>query len=44
VYLMQAKRAADSHAKWDVFALLDTIPPEHAFRPLADGKCQLVKT
>jgi branched-chain amino acid transport system substrate-binding protein len=43
VYLMQARRPADSHAKWDVFALLDTIPPERAFRPLADGKCPLVK-
>jgi branched-chain amino acid transport system substrate-binding protein len=43
VYLMQAKRPADSHGAWDVFSLLDTIPPDRAFRPLADGKCPLVK-
>jgi branched-chain amino acid transport system substrate-binding protein len=42
VYVLQTKATADSHSPWDVLQLIATIPPERAWRPLADGNCPLV--
>ncbi len=43
LYLLQVKSPAESKSEWDVFKVIDTIPADKAFRPLADGGCPLVK-
>nr|WP_245501049.1 ABC transporter substrate-binding protein [Lichenibacterium minor] len=43
MYLYQVKTPAESKGKYDYYKLLDTIPAEQAFRPLADDNCPLVK-
>jgi len=43
MYLLQVKTPAESKSEWDVFKIVDTIPADKAFRPLADGGCPLVK-
>lgn len=37
MYLFEVKAPAESKGEWDLYKLLDTIPAEQAFRPLADG-------
>lgn len=44
MYLFQVKTPAESKAPWDFYKLVQTIPAEEAFRPLAEGKCPLVAT
>ncbi len=40
--VFRVKAPAESRARWDDYALVATIPPEEAFRPLAEGGCPLV--
>lgn len=42
VYLFQTKTPAESHGDWDFLKLVDTIPVEQAYRPMAEGHCPLV--
>jgi hypothetical protein len=35
--------AATRRLEFDVYDLIETIPPESAFRPLDQGGCPLVK-
>jgi branched-chain amino acid transport system substrate-binding protein len=42
VYLLQAKAPAESKEPWDYFKIVSTIPADHAFRPIDQGKCPLV--
>ena len=42
VFLMQTKTPAESHGPWDVFKLVDTVPPDQAFRPLSEGHCAML--
>ena len=44
LYLFQVKTPAESKYKYDYYKLLDTIPAEKAFRPLAEGGCPLLGT
>ena len=44
VYLVATKTPAESRHAWDFYHIIATIPPEAAFRPLADGHCAFVKT
>lgn len=41
-YLLQAKAPAESHGPWDLLTLINTMPADQAFRPLAEGHCPLV--
>lgn len=41
--LVQVKTPAESKAEWDLYKVLETIPGDKAFAPLADSKCALVK-
>jgi branched-chain amino acid transport system substrate-binding protein len=43
MYLLQVKAPAESKSEWDVFKVTGTIPADKAFRPLADGRCPLVR-
>jgi branched-chain amino acid transport system substrate-binding protein len=43
MYLVQVKSPAESHEPWDYEKVIATIPPEEAWRPLAEGGCDLVK-
>lgn len=43
VYLFQVKKPADSKQPWDYYKLVQTVPGEQAFTPLAQSKCPLVK-
>jgi branched-chain amino acid transport system substrate-binding protein len=43
MYLFQVKTPAESKAPWDYYKLLDTIPGDRAFPPLAGSQCPLVK-
>lgn len=42
VQLYETKTRAESKGEWDMFKLLSSIPAEQAFRPLSEGKCNLV--
>ena len=42
IYLLSAKTVARSKGPWDVFDVVSVIPPEVAFRPMAEGGCPLV--
>ncbi len=42
-YLFQVKTPAESKGPWDLYKLRAKIDAKDAFRPLADGKCPLVK-
>jgi branched-chain amino acid transport system substrate-binding protein len=44
VYLFTTKTPAESKGEWDMYKILSTIPPDQAFRSLADGHCPLVKS
>jgi branched-chain amino acid transport system substrate-binding protein len=42
-YLFEVKKPSESKAPWDYYKLRATIPAEQAFRPIAEGGCELVK-
>jgi branched-chain amino acid transport system substrate-binding protein len=42
LYLVQVKTPAESKGAWDLVKLVATVPPDQAFRPLADSPCPLV--
>jgi branched-chain amino acid transport system substrate-binding protein len=42
-YLFEAKKPEDSKKPWDYQFVIDTIPAEQSFRPLAEGGCPFVK-
>ena len=42
-YLVEVKKPSESKGPYDYYKVLATIPAEQAFRPLADGGCELVK-
>ena len=44
VYLLEAKKPAESKQSWDVANVIATTPLEEAFRPLNEGGCPLVKS
>ncbi|WP_354069072.1 ABC transporter substrate-binding protein [Bradyrhizobium sp. LB5.2] len=46
MYLVEVKKPAESKGAYDYFKVLDKIPADKAFRPLAEekGTCGLVKT
>ncbi len=41
--LMRVKAPAESKGPWDLLALVGTIPPDQAFRPVSEGGCPFVK-
>jgi branched-chain amino acid transport system substrate-binding protein len=43
MYIFRVKTPAASTGRWDVYDLIETIPADQAFRPLAEGGCPLVK-
>ena len=43
MYVWQTKTPAESKGPWDFFKMVDTIPPDRAFKTLADSGCPLVK-
>jgi len=43
VYLFQVKSPAESHAEWDYYKLLDTVPGDKAFAPITPSRCPLLK-
>ena len=42
MYLLQVKSPQESKYRFDYYKLLDTVPGDHAFRPLNEGGCPLV--
>ena len=43
MFLLRAKKPAESHGEWDLLEVVETIPGAEAFRPLQEGGCPLVK-
>jgi len=43
-HLFRIKSPAQSKGPWDIYQLVATIPPDKAFRPMADGHCAVVTT
>jgi branched-chain amino acid transport system substrate-binding protein len=43
LYLVQVKTPAESKGPWDLVKLVSTVPPDQAFRPLADSLCPLLR-
>ncbi|HEX6958216.1 MAG TPA: ABC transporter substrate-binding protein [Ferrovibrio sp.] len=44
MYLVEVKKPSESKGPWDYLTIKKTIPANEAFRPLAEGKCPLVKS
>ncbi len=42
-YLFEVKAPSESKYAWDYFKLVDNVPPEQAWMPLADSACPLAK-
>ena len=42
MYLFQVKSPEESKYTYDYYKLLNTVPGEQAFRPLAEGGCPMV--
>jgi branched-chain amino acid transport system substrate-binding protein len=42
IYLYETKKPTESKEPWDYFEVIDTVPGEEAFRPMAEGKCPLI--
>jgi len=43
MYVVQAKKPAESKSEWDLAKVIRTIPGAEAFRPLSESRCPLVK-
>ncbi len=43
MYVFKVKAPAASKGRWDDYELVESIPADEAFRPLADGGCPLIK-
>jgi branched-chain amino acid transport system substrate-binding protein len=43
MYVYEVKKPSESKSEWDYYKLVETIPAEQAFRPLAQSDCPLVK-
>jgi branched-chain amino acid transport system substrate-binding protein len=43
MYLFEVKAPEESKAPYDYYKLVDTIPGDQAFRPMAEGNCPMVK-
>lgn len=43
LYLVRVKKPTESQQPWDYFEVLETVPGEQAFQPLADSRCPLLK-
>lgn len=43
MYVFKVKTPAESKSRFDLYTLVETIPGEQAFRPIADGGCPMVK-
>ena len=43
MYVFRVKPPGDSKGRWDYYDLVEAIPADEAFRPLADGGCPMVK-
>ena len=41
-FLFEVKRPAESIGPWDLYKLVQTLPPEQVWRPLAEGGCKMV--
>jgi len=44
MYVWQTKTPAESTGDWDYFKLVSTIPPDRAFKSMAEGGCPMIKT
>ena len=44
MFLLRAKKPADSKSEWDLLEVAEVIPGAEAFRPLNEGGCPLVKS
>jgi len=43
MYLFEVKTPAESKGRWDDYKLLETVPADQAFQPLAESRCPLIK-
>jgi branched-chain amino acid transport system substrate-binding protein len=43
MYLIQVKKPQEAKGEWDLLKVIATIPPDDAFRPLAEGHCPLIR-
>ena len=43
MHLFEVKRPEESRGPWDYYKLVQTIPGEEAFRPMAEGGCPMVR-
>lgn len=44
VFLFRVKKPVDSKSPWDLFSLVQTIPADKAYAPLAQSRCSLPKS
>lgn len=40
-YLFEVKQPAESTGPWDLYKVVQTLPPEQVWRPLAEGGCKM---
>jgi branched-chain amino acid transport system substrate-binding protein len=44
MFLLRAKKPAQSKSEWDLLEVAEVIPAKDAFRPMSEGGCPLVKS
>jgi len=42
-YIAQVKTPAESKGPWDLYKILEMVPPKDSWRPLSESECPLVK-
>ena len=43
VYLLRVKAPSEVKEPWDYLEILNSVPGDRAFRPMAEGGCPLVQ-
>ncbi len=41
--LVQVQKPSAAKKGWDLYKIVQTVPADHAFQPLADSRCPLLK-
>jgi branched-chain amino acid transport system substrate-binding protein len=42
IYLFEVKKPEESKYPYDYYKLIDTVPADQAFRPIAQGNCPML--
>jgi branched-chain amino acid transport system substrate-binding protein len=44
IYLFEVKKPEESKYPYDYYKLVETVPADQAFRPIAQGNCPILRS